>query len=56
MPAKSRRTWFPPLAIAVISAAGMASALLGDGIWDVLSWFALALPVAVCVFFWAKSR
>jgi hypothetical protein len=53
---KSRRVWFAPLAIAVISAAGMTSALLGDGIWDLLSWFALGLPVAVCVVFWAKSR
>ena len=34
----------------------MTSALLGDGIWDVLAWLALALPVALCVFFWVKSR
>jgi hypothetical protein len=52
----SRRAWFAPMGIALICAAGMVSALLGDGLWDVLSWFALALPILVCVFFWAKSR
>jgi hypothetical protein len=38
-----------PLAAAVLSAVGLVSALLGDGLWDVLSWFALALPVAAAV-------
>jgi hypothetical protein len=38
-----------PLALAVLSAVGLVSALLGDGVWDLLSWFALALPVAVTV-------
>jgi iron complex outermembrane receptor protein len=33
-----------------ITAFGLLSALLGDGIWDVLSWIALAAPVAVTAF------
>jgi len=28
-------------------AVGMASALFGDGGWDVLSWLAMAIPIAV---------
>ena len=36
-----------PIAIGVMSAVGLISALLGDGLWDTLSWIALAIPVAV---------
>lgn len=41
-----------PLAIGVISALGLTTALLGDGLWDWMSWIALALPVAVAVVYW----
>ncbi len=34
-----------PLAIAVVSLAGLVFALTGDGARDVLSWIALAVPV-----------
>jgi hypothetical protein len=44
-----------PLLIAAVSAIGLASALLGDGVWDVLSWAVLGLPVAVACFFWVRS-
>ena len=40
------KIWGWPLAIGVLSVAGLISALLGDGIWDTLSWFALGAPVA----------
>jgi len=41
-----------PAVIAVLSAAGLLSALLGDGIWDGVSWVVLAVPVALyCAFF-----
>lgn len=43
-----------PLLIGIISIVGLASALLGDAMWDVLSWITLAVPVAVGVFFWAR--
>ncbi len=35
-----------PAAIALLSIVGLVSALTGDGIRDVLSWAALAVPVA----------
>lgn len=36
-----------PLVLAVIILVGLLSALLGDGIWNVLSWLLLAIPVFV---------
>jgi hypothetical protein len=41
------RTYAMPVVIAVISTAGLLVALIGDGLWDYLSWLALGLPVAV---------
>ncbi|MCP1997596.1 hypothetical protein J2S34_000018 [Nitrobacter winogradskyi] len=36
-----------PAIIAVLSTIGLLSALLGDGIWDGVSWIVLAVPVAL---------
>jgi hypothetical protein len=33
-----------PLVIALLSAAGLFAALLGDGVWDALSWVGLGVP------------
>jgi len=41
------RLWGWPVGLALLSAVGLLSALLGDGAWDALSWAALGLPVAV---------
>ncbi|MBA5867855.1 MAG: hypothetical protein GDA67_14270 [Nitrospira sp. CR1.3] len=46
-PLSARQIWGMPVILALISAVGLVSALLGDGIWDVMSWFALAAPTAV---------
>lgn len=44
-----------PLLIALVSVAGLIVALTGDGLRDILSWIALAVPVAAVV--WAmKAR
>ena len=37
-----------PLAIDMLSAMGLFSALLDDGAWDVLSWIGLGIPVWIC--------
>lgn len=42
-----RRVWRWPLLIAVASLIGLISALLGDGVWNTLSWITLGAPVAV---------
>lgn len=46
-PLSTLQIWGIPIVMGVMSAIGLLSALLGDGIWDVLSWTALATPVAV---------
>ena len=49
MKAGRRRVWPIPIALASLTALGLVSALVGDGVWDAVSWVALAVPVAVCV-------
>jgi hypothetical protein len=34
-----------PLLVALVSSAGLAFALFGDGLWDGLSWMALSVPI-----------
>ncbi|MCU7278307.1 hypothetical protein OC926_00485 [Pseudomonas peradeniyensis] len=36
-----------PALIAVLSAAGLFAALLGDGMWDVLAWVGLGLSAGL---------
>ena len=38
------RIWAPPTAFGIMTAGGLLSALVADGVWDVLSWAALAAP------------
>jgi hypothetical protein len=40
-----------PALIATITAVGLLSALVADGVWDVLSWLALGSAVGVAVWF-----
>ncbi|MBM7407412.1 hypothetical protein EDF69_002978 [Sphingomonas sp. JUb134] len=40
-----RSTFALPTLIALLSVVGLVSALTGDGVRDVLSWIALAVPV-----------
>ena len=49
-----RQVFAAPLAIAVLSTVGLISALVGDDIWDVLSWLTLAIPVAVILWYWPR--
>ncbi len=42
-----RSLWFWPVAMAVAMVAGLTSALLGDGIWDGLSWVCLGAPLVI---------
>ncbi len=48
-----RRIFRIPALLAVVTAFGLVAALLGDGVWDGASWFALAIPPVVtgyCLF------
>jgi hypothetical protein len=39
-----------PLVLGVLTASGLLSALVSDGLGDVWSWIALAAPLAVAVY------
>ncbi len=41
--------WPAPVLLALSTAAGLLSGLVGDGAWDVFGWFALGLPLAVAL-------
>jgi hypothetical protein len=49
-----RQVFAAPLAIAILSTVGLISALVGDDIWDVLSWLTLTVPVAVILWYWLR--
>lgn len=40
-----------PAVIAGVIGFGLVSALLGDGIWDMASWIALAAPLVILTFY-----
>ena len=43
-----------PMILGVATAIGLVSALLGDGIWDVLSWLTILAPIAAVAWAWRK--
>lgn len=43
-----------PVAIGIVSTAGLLSALIGDGAFDALSWVALGLPLGLVGWYWAR--
>ena len=52
----ARRPLAIPFAIAAVSAVGLLAALLGDGLLNLVSWLALALPLAIIVWAWMAKR
>jgi hypothetical protein len=49
--------WRWPIVLATLMAFGLLSALLGQGgMWWVLSWIALVIPLLVIVASWQKRR
>ena len=45
------RTFTVPIVLGVLSAVGLVAALVGDDVWDWLSWATLAIPLAVIAYF-----
>jgi len=56
MRARLRSAWGWPLALALLSAAGLAGGLLGDGAWDGLAWLGLGAPCAAGIGFGLRGR
>lgn len=49
-----KRTFALPLLIGVISIVGLLAALLGDGVYDGVSWLGLGIPVAAVIYAYAR--
>jgi hypothetical protein len=45
-----------PLVIGVLSTVGLIAALVGDGVWDGVSWLALLLPILLYALFLLRPR
>jgi hypothetical protein len=45
-----------PAILAVLGIGGLVFALVEDGIWDVLSWIALSIPIVLYVAYIARGR
>jgi len=43
-----------PIWLGIASAVGLVSALLGDGIWDVLSWVTILAPITAVALAWRR--
>ncbi|WP_092252461.1 hypothetical protein [Bradyrhizobium sp. Rc3b] len=44
-----------PLLVGIVCGAGLGLALVGDDVWDALSWLALSLPVVLAIFCWRRA-
>ena len=55
VPQITRQIWTVPIALGIVSAIGLVSALLGDGMWDVLSWVMLNAPIAAVLRFAVRA-
>jgi len=53
-PRATRQIWAMPVSLAWLTGVGLVAALLGDGIWDVVSWITLGTPIAVVL--WCVGR
>ena len=50
-----RQVFAAPLILAVLGVVGLLSALLGDDLWDALSWAALGVPILLILHFCLRS-
>jgi hypothetical protein len=46
-----RQIFAVPLALAVMTGVGLITALVGDDIWDAVSWVGLGVPAAVSLWY-----
>ena len=51
-----RQIFAVPLALAVMIAIGLVTALVGDGVWDAVSWAGLGVPAAVSLWYGWGAR
>jgi len=51
-----RFVWGMPILLAVLTMFGLLAALLATGIWHWLSWFALATPIVVGLWYSLRRK
>jgi hypothetical protein len=51
-----REIFAAPLVVGILSGVGLIAALVGDGIWDAVSWAALAVPVVLFVVYIRRRK
>ncbi|WP_245220118.1 hypothetical protein [Pusillimonas caeni] len=51
-----KKVWGAPIALAVLTCAGLLSALLGAETWHWVSWLCLAIPLATGLGYWLRPR
>lgn len=49
-----REVFFIPILLSVAVLIGLVSALIGDGIWDMVSWLTILAPVVVVILAWRR--
>lgn len=54
VPLTAYQVWSRPVLLGLLSGVGLVSALLGDGVWDTVSWVTLGIPVLISV--WCGVR
>ena len=45
-----------PTVLALVTLVGLISGVLGDGVWDAISWLGLGIPIAVIAWFVLRPR
>ena len=48
----SKKIWQTPMLLTILTLFGLLAALLGEGIWHLLSWIAMLIPLVVVIWFW----
>jgi hypothetical protein len=51
-----KRVYRAPLFLSVLTIVGLLSALLGDELWDAISWVLLVVPLSVMSFSLYRSK
>lgn len=55
-PLSDKQIWSMPIGLGLLTVLGLISALVGDGVWDTVSWILLATPILVIASHILRSR
>ena len=55
-PARYGSVFAWPIALGILGLIGLASALIGDDVWDALSWAALGVPIPIIIWHVARAK